>query len=219
MLGHDCTCNKNLCCINASDTNKTLETTFRFILEHQINSDSSINYTSIFLGLSSLNSLSLSDPTNRSLAYNNIFGTIKKVTESYVVILAKSACAGKLDEFVIAYSDIDTFNSEAIKNYYTEYVLTLEKLPPICVDCSNSYYNILNALTLKLEELKTNIGLDIFIIYANIFSQKSIPSTISIVKNLVIFDNLSIIPITIIGGFFTVPSIPTIASSKDGGAL
>lgn len=217
MLGQDCTCNESLCCINAYDTNKTLETTFRFILEHQINPDDSINYTNIFLGQSSLKSLTLSDPTNREVAFNLISGTVKKVSDSYVVILAKSACVGKLDEFIIAFSDIDSFNSLAITKYFSEYILALEKLPPICVDCHNSYYNILQALKLKLDELKNTVGLDIFLIYANIFSQSYSPSFLTIVRNLVVFGDSGVIPITSVGGFFTVPSIDL--TKEEGGAL
>lgn len=191
-----------LCCLPVTDIYTTLEATFNFIKDNQIDSNGNLNKILIFLEISLLNDQGtlISDP--RETAFNSIIGFISTVGDTYLKIISDSVCTNKYEEYTIAYSDISNFYSSILKEYFNDYSEMINKLPLVCECTNNPYYNMLTALTNTINSNSTLTNKELYIIYNGLSSLPYPPSSYLIMKNLIINNQSSIIPITNVNGFF-----------------
>lgn len=194
--------NNKLCCLSVTDIYTTLKTTFNFIKDNQVDINGNLNKVLIFLEISLLNNQGtlISDP--RETAFNSIIGFISVVGDTSLKVISDSVCANKYEEYTIAYSDISNFYSSILSEFFYDYSEIMNKLPLICESCNNPYYNMLTSLN---DAINLNLALDnkeIYVIYNGLSSLGYSPSSYTIIKNLIIINNSSIVPITNVNGFF-----------------
>lgn len=195
----------NIKCIKPWDTNKTLKATFKFIKDNQNTPSGSFYQTTLYLGISILESQDFNNYNNRKQAFNIINGKIIKVRDSYLVIETASPCFEEVQEYTVAYSDIANVRCEVFSIYFNEYMAYMNNLPSVCNTCGNRYYEMIQALQSKISE--NNPFVSLYLIYGGNFSLQYSESDFNIVKNLVIVQKNGLIPITYITGFFTVPRL------------
>lgn len=191
-------------CINASDTNKTLEATFRFIYENQKAPDGSYYSTNIYLGISSISNLNYENYNDRNLAVNIIVGKIIEVRKTYCKVETISLCENEVQIYTISYSDIENIISTPLLVYSDEYINYMNRLPRLCGCCESRDYNLLNELETELLNLKQSQTLNL--IYAGIFSSQYTKEEYVIIRNLIYINKNGIVPINVVSGFFIVDS-------------
>lgn len=207
-------------CIEAWDTNRTLEATFKFIKENQNVASGVFYQTILYLGIALKDSQDFSNYNDRQQVFNIIYGKIIKVKDSYLVMETVSTCTGETQEYTVAYSDIVNVRSDVFSVYFDEYVKYMSKLPALCKSCGDRYYDLIQALQSKIDE--NNPLVSLYLIYGGNFSLEYSESEYDIVENLVIIQRNGLVPITSITGFFIAPKllkVEKVEAVKKGGIL
>lgn len=197
-------------CIKPWDTNTTLEATFRFIYQNQKLPDGKYISSRVYLATALKKDQTYEDYNNREEAYNVLDGIIVDVKENYFKIETGSICPDKVQICTVNYSDITNIISEVIFKNFDKYTAYMNSLPKLCVSNGNRYYDLL--VRLKKELLSMKEWELLYVIYAGIFSLGYSKEQYTIIRNLIVINNLKyvesagVIPITTVSGFFVVES-------------
>lgn len=193
-------------CIKPNDVNLTLRKTFEFIQQHQLSNNGIILETTLFLALNLLKSQFSGEVADRVSASNTVTGIVTLVTNTNVVIIAKSSCENIYNEYTVEYSSIIEIDSPSVQIYYDEYVNFMNLLPEICIEEKNQYIEILNRQIKLLNNYEDTEYKGLKIIFNSVKSRLIFFSEFSVVKNLIIIANRFIIPLTYIGGYILIPN-------------
>lgn len=206
-------------CINAYDTNKTLEATFRFIYQNQKLPNGKYLNTRIYLATALKTSQSYEDYKNRNEAFNLVSGIVVEVKENYLKMQTSSMCPNDDQIYIVAYSDISSIISETLFENIDKYKAYMSSLPKICACRGDRYYDLLVRLEKELSTMKESELLHT--IYSGIFSFGYTKDQYSIIGNLILLDtlgwidNASLSPITAVSGFFVVEGKDTKHTKKE----
>lgn len=209
MITNICENPSNKPCINASNVNLYLKKTFEFIQANQISLTGYLLETVFTLKVSLKKSQFSGVDELRQSASNSVAGIISSVTDTNVVIIAKSPCENKYSEYTIEYSKIIFFNSGSVSSYTDEYLKMLDTLPRICYEEENQYSEMLISLKKALKENMDSQNLAIQIMFSGVKSRNFHINNVVVRGNLIILENFFVFPITFISGYVLVNTCAT----------
>lgn len=186
-------------CILPWDTNKTMKATFKFLKKYQDLDIGIDTNTRLYLGIASLNYLTLDNYKEREVVFNLISGKIAEILDSAVIIEGKFECGTSL--FTVAYSDIENLQNDLLLKYKDEYVDYMNRLPHICKCDGNKYYDILKALRYDIYKNENDENLEFVLMYGGSFSRNYSLKYVEIVRNLIFISN-GVVPVTYTNGYF-----------------
>lgn len=196
-------CN-NKKCIQAENVNITLMSVFEFIRKNQVTASGYLIETVVFLKLS-LTEIQSPLSKERKSASNIVYGFVTSVTNTYVVLLARTNCEDIYSEYTIEYSKIIEVINGNFSNRYNQFVEYLDELPELCYEEDNQYLDMLVSLEEALIKYKDDKTKGIKIIFDGVNSRLTINNEVVIIKNFVLVENLFLFPITTIGGYIITP--------------
>lgn len=182
-------------CLKAGNTEATIRETFKFIKEKQeLSAEKTIN-VNIIMGIWIQESQT--ERVNNNVFTNTIIsGVVTNVCESYAELMYTNR-DGKLIKTVVAYDGMVYIFCGVINEYFEEYVARISMFPPLCKGKHDENYQVLKKLSQALEveaSLKTFELLLDGVLAGGI-------REIAIVRNLILINELFVIPVTSISGY------------------
>lgn len=203
-------------CLRIDDVNISLKKTFEFIQQYQVYSTGEILKTIISVNINLLESQSSSNANTRVSASNLVIGIISAVTDTNVVVIAESDKEGKYSEYTINYSSIIQIGSTSIAINYSQYVRYMDTLPPLCLTEANQYTEMVGLMETTMEKYRSSEKQPLQIIFNGVKGRIIYAYEVKLVKNLLTIDDLTIIPLSYIGGFAIIPSCEEKGVKEDG---
>lgn len=193
-------------CLKAENTNLTIRKTFEFIQQFQVSSSGSILSTTLTLNINLLETQVSGIIQDRVSATNTVTGFISAVTNTNVVIIAKSETADKFSEYVVEYSSIIQIASDSVVLNFDLYLNYMNSLPMICKNEKDQYSEMLRHIESFLNRNDLIGYQGIQLIFNSVKSRLISFGELTLVKNLIIVGDLYIIPLNYIGGFTLIPN-------------
>lgn len=188
----------------ADNVNLTFEATFNFIKTHQVDKDGKLRGSNIYTSAALLENQGTLILTPRKNAVNLIYGMVVDVTPTYVVILSEVLCdtETKFEQYTISYNTIINLINPVLETYTKEYINTIEKLPQISPAPNETAYDMLKAFKVALAKNIPDPDKLVYVIYDGMSSLAYVPEGIKVLRNFIYTYSQSIIPITMMDGFF-----------------
>lgn len=186
-------------CLYPSDVRSTLEATFRFIKNNPL-----IQNGKIVEGIITIKQFLKSDLTSPESEYNysttSIQGSVKEVYYNYVVLCFRNS-KGQIFESNIVYNDIVSIRFRAIEENLEDYINYINcNTPPLCRIKKSESLDLLIKLATILGRNNPNER-DLIFILDRVLTRKFKVEYVGILRNLIILEDLFILPITSIQGF------------------
>lgn len=181
--------------------NITLKSIFNFIIQNQITPYGYLEETTILLKVS-LTQTQTPTTEIRQSAQNTVTGIVTQVSDTYVVMLAKTNCSDIYSEYTVEYSKIIYLSNNTFYiryNQFREYILY--NVPKICYEKDSKYIEMKESLESDLIRYRNDKNKEIKIIFDGVTSRSTQINNIEIIRNFVLFDKFFLFPITIIAGY------------------
>lgn len=192
-------------CLNPDNVNKSLKNIFKFIVQNQVYYSGSLQETSVLLKIS-LTQVQSPTTSDRMAAENRVSGIVTEISDTYVVMLAKTACSDIYSEYTIEYNKIIYLYNIIFYTRYNEFkYYFLNKTPNLCFEKNNQYLDMLESLRLDLVKYN-DTPKDFKLIFSGVNSRVLLKKQVEILRNILLVEQYFIFPITSISGYVFSPN-------------
>lgn len=190
-------------CTYPDDVKVTLKASFQFIKDNPVVIDGKTQEVYITIDVF-LKENENEEENNFNYAITSLSGVVKEVYDSYAVLEAKRE-SGKSFDIKVIYEKIVYFGHITIRKNFESYVDYINKNAALCKDCYSEGYNLLVRLAKILGKNDPKERNFIFIL-GKVLTREIEAKNISILRNLIVVEELFINPITSIQGFSQIPN-------------
>ncbi len=186
-------------CTATDNVSASIKASFQFIKDNPILVGGKPTFATILMKVFLLKDESLVD-LNFNYATTEILGVVKEVCDNYVVLTFKNNTNNEF-EINIIYEDIVYFYHPTIEKNLQAYVNYINStVPPLCREKANESYDLLVKIAKIIGRNNPNER-DFTFIIDRILTRKIKAQDVGILRNLLILEDLFILPITSTQGF------------------